>query len=121
MDWMRWLSVVLVVALLLTGSPGLVARAQQSQELEYSEAGILLEESAGPAYGVGAGVATAVAWPLRAVTCVSGAVLGFTVLAVTFGSQARTAMAIAEEGCGGTWIFTEDQMRGGTWEDVTSR
>ena len=107
----RWLSIILVVVLLLTGLSGPVAWAQQSPQLEYYSPPVQIEESGGPAYGVGAGVATFVTIPMRAATCVLGGIVGFTILVMTFGSGYRAAMAAAEEGCQSPWIITDDEMR----------
>jgi hypothetical protein len=64
-------------------------------------------------YEVGAGIATAVNLPLRGALCVVGGVLGFAALLATFGSGYRFATGIVEEGCGGPWVLTPDQMKGG--------
>jgi hypothetical protein len=65
------------------------------------------------AYNVGAGVANVFLIPGRAITCVLGTVVGIAVLALTLGSGYRAAAAAGEEGCGGKWIVTGEDL----WPD----
>jgi len=65
------------------------------------------------AYNVGAGVANAFLIPGRAITCVLGTAVGIAVLAVTLGSGYKAAAAVGEEGCGGKWVVTGEDL----WPD----
>lgn len=63
------------------------------------------------AYNVGAGVVNAFLVPGRAITCVLGGAVGIVVLLVTLGSGYKAATAAGEEGCGGKWIVTGEDLR----------
>ena len=65
------------------------------------------------AYNIGAGVANVFLIPGRAITCVLGTTVGIVVLAVTLGSGYKAAAAAGEEGCGGKWIVTGEDL----WPD----
>jgi len=49
--------------------------------------------------------------PGRAITCGLGAVVGVGVLALTLGTAYKAAGAVWNEGCGGKWTVTGDDMR----------
>ena len=49
--------------------------------------------------------------PGRAITCTLGAGLGVVVLALTFGTGYKTAAGAFDEGCGGKWIVTGDDLK----------
>lgn len=49
--------------------------------------------------------------PGKAVTCVAGTVVGFTILVVSLGSGYRPASAIFHEGCAGKWWLSGDDVR----------
>jgi hypothetical protein len=65
------------------------------------------------AYNVGAGIVNAFLVPGRAITCVAGGVVGIAVLLLTLGTGYRAAAAAGEEGCGGKWIVTGEDL----WPD----
>jgi hypothetical protein len=65
------------------------------------------------AYNIGAGVANVFLVPGRAITCALGTAVGIVVLAVTLGSGYKAAAAAGEEGCGGKWIVTGEDL----WPD----
>jgi hypothetical protein len=62
------------------------------------------------AYNVGAGIVNVFLIPGRAITCVLGGAVGIAVLALTLGSGYRAATAAGEEGCGGKWIVTGEDL-----------
>ncbi len=62
------------------------------------------------AYNVGAGIVNAFLVPGRAITCVVGGAVGIAVLFLTLGSGYRAAAAVGEEGCGGKWIVTGEDL-----------
>jgi hypothetical protein len=63
------------------------------------------------AYDAGAVAITAIGMPLKAITCGLGAVVGFTLLVVTFGSAHRATANVVAEGCAQKWIVTGDDIR----------
>jgi hypothetical protein len=65
------------------------------------------------AYNVGAGIANVFLVPGRVITCALGSAVGIVVLAITLGSGYRAAAAVGEEGCGGKWIVTGEDL----WPD----
>ena len=65
------------------------------------------------AYAIGAGVVNVFLIPGRAITCVLGGAVGIAVLVVTLGSGYKAAAAAGEEGCGGKWIVTGEDL----WPD----
>ena len=62
-------------------------------------------------YEAGAVVTNVFLIPGRAITCALGATLGVAVLAVTFGTGYKTAAGAFDEGCGGKWVVTGDDLR----------
>jgi hypothetical protein len=70
-------------------------------------------EPHGAAYNVGAGVVNAFLVPGRTITCVLGTAVGIAVLALTLGSGYKAAAAVGEEGCGGKWVVTGEDL----WPD----
>lgn len=63
------------------------------------------------AYHAGAAVANVFYVPGKGFLCGIGAAAGIFILAITFGSQPKTAAAFAREGCGGRWFLTGDDLR----------
>ena len=49
--------------------------------------------------------------PGRVITCTLGAGVGIVVLAITLGTGYKTAAGAFDEGCGGKWIVTGDDLR----------
>jgi hypothetical protein len=62
-------------------------------------------------YEAGAVVTNVFLIPGRAITCALGAGLGVAVLALTFGTGYKTAAGAFDEGCGGKWVVTGDDLR----------
>ena len=62
-------------------------------------------------YEVGAVVTNVFLIPGRAITCALGATLGVAVLALTFGTGYKTAAGAFDEGCGGKWVVTGDDLK----------
>jgi hypothetical protein len=62
-------------------------------------------------YEAGAVVTNVFLIPGRAITCTLGAGLGVVVLALTFGTGYKTAAGAFDEGCGGKWIVTGDDLK----------
>ena len=62
-------------------------------------------------YEAGAVITNIFLIPGRAITCALGAGLGVAVLAITFGTGYKTAAGAFDEGCGGKWVVTGDDLR----------
>lgn len=62
-------------------------------------------------YEAGAVVTNVFLIPGRAITCALGATLGVAVLALTFGTGYKTAAGAFDEGCGGKWVVTGDDLK----------
>jgi hypothetical protein len=62
-------------------------------------------------YGAGAVLTNIFLIPGRAITCTLGAGLGVAVLGVTLGTGYKAAAAAFDEGCGGKWIVSGDDLR----------
>jgi len=62
-------------------------------------------------YEAGAVVTNLFLIPGRTITCALGAGLGVAVLALTFGTGYKTAAGAFDEGCGGKWVVTGDDLR----------
>jgi hypothetical protein len=62
-------------------------------------------------YEAGAVVTNVFLIPGRAITCALGAGLGVVVLAITFGTGYKTAAGAFDEGCGGKWVVTGDDLK----------
>lgn len=100
----RLVASILLLAVLVTGPLSPVAVAQPAPAAP--------ARAEGPdAYDVGAGLATAVKAPLKGVLCVLGATGGLLLFVITFGTAARPAASLAEEGCGGSWVVHGEDLR----------
>ena len=104
----KLVSVVLMVALALTGPLAPVAWAQEKMDAQMSPG----KEKGNDAWEFGAGVATAVNIPMKGALCVFGAGLGVALLVISFGSGYRWAGRTWEEGCSGPWIITAADLKG---------
>ena len=65
------------------------------------------------AYNAGAGIVNLFLVPGRVVTCAVGSAVGIVVLALTFGTGYKAAAGVGQEGCGGKWIVTGEDL----WPD----
>ncbi|HXU89091.1 MAG TPA: hypothetical protein VFQ62_09585 [Methylomirabilota bacterium] len=62
-------------------------------------------------YNAGAAVTNIFLIPGRAITCTLGAGVGVVLLALTFGTGYKAAGAALDEGCGGKWVVSGDDLR----------
>jgi hypothetical protein len=62
-------------------------------------------------YGTGAVVTNIFLIPGRVITCALGGGLGVAVLAITFGTGYKAAASVWDEGCGGKWVVSGDDLR----------
>jgi hypothetical protein len=123
MTWTRVVSALLVVALLGGPLASLAAAQQpapQQPPAQQAPAPDLFQESLkaeranrgqSSVYDAEAIATNVFLVPGRAITCGLGAVLGVGILALTIGTQYKAASAVWNEGCGGKWIVTGDDMR----------
>jgi hypothetical protein len=70
-----------------------------------------LSRSGPNAYDVGAGMANLAYVPGKAILCALGASVGVVLLVLTAGSGYKAATAAGEEGCGGKWILTGNDLQ----------
>ncbi len=131
----RILTAVLVVSLVMTGPLAPAALAQQPTQppqpaqptpppappvqLQPAQPDLFQEtlkaeraaERGQAAYDAGAVVVNTFLVPGRTITCVLGGAVGIVILAATFGSGYKAAAGVANEGCGGKWVVTGDDLR----------
>jgi hypothetical protein len=62
-------------------------------------------------YNAGAVATNVFLVPGRAITCILGGAVGIAVLAATLGTAYRAASGALQEGCGGKWTVTGDDLR----------
>jgi hypothetical protein len=119
----RILAVVVSLLMLVTGPLAPLASAQQPPPTTEPTAPpppppppmdpVKPDSRAGEAaaYHIGAGVANVFYVPGKGFLCGVGVAAGIFILAITFGSQPKTAAFFGREGCGGRWILTGDDLR----------
>ena len=116
----RILAVVVSLAMLLSGPLAPLATAQQPAPTEPAPTqpapsqpmpDASSRESGSVAYNIGAAAANVVHVPGKAALCFLGTAAGVFVLLVSVGSAPKTAAGFANEGCGGKWILTGDDLR----------
>jgi hypothetical protein len=118
----RLVGLVMVVAVALAGPLAPYAAAQQPPgqamqptltpappDLYQQQLKQQAEETS--AYNTGAAIANVVYVPGKAILCGLGAITGFGILLVTFGSGYKAAAFIGREGCGGRWILHGEDIR----------
>jgi hypothetical protein len=124
---LRVVAVVLVALLLVGGPLAPLARAQQpamaapaqpegfqgtlktpdtADASSREDVAVLYPE----AYKVAAAVGSTVTIPLRLATCALGSGLGFAFLVISLGTGYNIAMRTVEEGCGGKWVLTSNDL-----------
>ncbi len=108
----------LVLVLTIAGSGALApvpaAAQSQSEQPDMYQDAVKASPSASEhegAYEAGAVVASIGYAPGKAILCGIGVASGFMLMLLTFGSGYGAAKAVAEEGCGGAWIVTADDLR----------
>jgi hypothetical protein len=120
----RILTVVVALAMLVTGPLAPLAAAQQpapsspppapTQSAMEQPQDMPEEESHAAettAYNVGAGIANVFYIPGKAILCGIGGAVGISILIISIGSAPKPAAYFAREGCGGPWILTGDDLR----------
>jgi hypothetical protein len=110
----RSISLAVMLSLVLGGPLAPFAAAQQPAPPGAMQDAAKTNEHNGassPAYDVGAGLANVAYVPGKVVLCGLGIVAGTIGLLLTFGTAYRAAAAVGEEGCGGRWVLTGDDLR----------
>jgi hypothetical protein len=106
----RWLCVVLIAVLGISGPLARLAAAQTSMQSMQPES----VERSGPSPGVGAkvgaGVLNVVYVPGKAIVCGAGTIVAGGLMLLTFGSAYREAVSFFNDGCGGSWVLTPEQV-----------
>jgi hypothetical protein len=59
---------------------------------------------------IGAGVLNVVYVPGKAIICTAGTLVAGGFMLLTFGSAYREAVSFFNEGCGGSWVITPEQV-----------
>ena len=59
---------------------------------------------------IGAGVLNVVYVPGKAIVCTAGTLVAGAFMLATFGSAYREAVSFFNEGCGGSWLLTPEQV-----------
>lgn len=103
----RWRCVVLVAALGLSGPLAPMATAQTSMQPETVEAP---PPPPGTGAKVGAGVLNVVYVPGKAIVCGAGTIVAGGLMLLTFGTAYREAVSFFNDGCGGSWVITPEQV-----------
>ncbi len=62
-------------------------------------------------YRAGAAVASAFSVPGKVILCTVGSLAGLGLMLATFGTGYKPAKYFLEEGCGGSWVVTPDDLR----------
>jgi len=105
----RWLCVLMIAGLGMTGSLAPMAAAQTSMQPEVVE-----QPAAPPGTGahIGAGVLNVVYVPGKAIVCGAGTIVAGGLMLLTFGSAYREAVSFFNDGCAGSWLLTAEQVAG---------
>ena len=122
----RSLTVVLIASLLAVGPLAPAAWAQQpmappppAESVQPGQPDLFQEtlkaqrasERNEIAYDAGAVVVNSFLIPGRAFTCIVGGAISIAVLAATLGSAYKAVAGMMNEGCGGKWMVTGDDLR----------
>ena len=110
----RSIALAVVLSLVVSGPLAPLAAAQQPAQPDLMQEAVKTTqrtESGSRAYDVGAGFANVVYIPGKVFLCGLGVVAGVVLLVLSVGSGYRPAAAAGEEGCGGKWVLTGDDLR----------
>lgn len=117
----RSIALAVVLSLLFSGPFATFAAAQQPvpppppllQDQMKTSDDRAPEPSA--AYDVGAGLVNVFYVPGKVITCAVGSAVGVALLALTFGTGYKAAVAVGKDGCGGKWAVTGEDLRASEW------
>ena len=104
MNSLKWLRILLALAVLLTGAVPL--RAASPHPSEGRNPG---EEA--HTYGAAAGVANLFHVPGKLVVCTVGGALGIAAAAITLGTRYDDAARFVKGACGGRWVIMAEDMK----------
>ena len=116
----RWVSAIAVVLMATGPLVPLTVGAQTStsataplaplQSMQPETVDIRYTAPAGPGARIGAGVLNVVYVPGKALICGTGTVVAGAFMLATFGTAYREAVSLFNEGCGGAWLLTGEQV-----------
>jgi hypothetical protein len=120
MSMCKWVSAI-VVALMASGplvpltvvaqtSTSATAPLAPLQSMQPETVDISYTVPAGPGARIGAGVLNVVYVPGKALICGTGTVVAGAFMLATFGTAYREAVSLFNEGCGGAWLLTGEQV-----------
>ncbi len=107
----RSIALAVAFSLAFSGPLATFATAQQPSQSETTqEPPKPSSEDHSAAYGIGAGFANVFYVPGKVILCGLGVIVGTGFLLLTFGTAYKAAAAIGEEGCGGKWVVTGEDL-----------
>lgn len=104
------LGAVVTVLALVGGCLAPVASAQTPMQSMQPETVEVTPVEVGKGARVGAAVLNVVYVPGKAITCTAGTIVAGGFMLATFGSAYREAVSFFNEGCGGPWLLTPEQV-----------
>jgi hypothetical protein len=109
---MRWLSIVLVLALALTGPFAPLPAFAQAAQLPFTYEDPVRSTEPTDGDAVGAGFLNVVYVPGKAILCVAGTTAATALMLLTFGTAYRPAVQVFQDGCHGQWVLTAENVSG---------
>lgn len=110
----RSIALAVVLSLVVSGPLAPLAAAQQPAQPDLMQEAVKTTQrtqDGSGLYDVGAGLANVAYIPGKVFVCGLGVVAGTVLLLISLGSGYRAAAAAGEEGCGGKWVLTGDDLR----------
>ncbi|MCI0545914.1 MAG: hypothetical protein L0027_01365 [Candidatus Rokubacteria bacterium] len=112
MSPMRCLSVVLALALALTGPLAPLPAFAQASQLPFTYEDPVRSTEPTSADAVGAGFLNILYVPGKAILCGLGTIAATGLMLLTFGSAYRPAVQVFQDGCHGQWVLTAENVSG---------
>ena len=104
-----WFCAVLIAALIAPGPLApIAANAQVAMQPEVPQE--TAPQPPGKGAQIGAGFLNVVYVPGKAIVCGAGTIIAGGFMLLTFGSAYREAVSFFNEGCGGPWLLTAEQV-----------
>jgi hypothetical protein len=118
MSTSKWVSAVFAAVLAAGPLEPMVAVAQTSdtaplqpmQSMQPDTVDESATRSPGTGAKIGAGVLNVVYLPGKVITCGAGTLVAGAFMLATFGTAYREATSFFNEGCGGAWLLTPEQV-----------
>jgi hypothetical protein len=105
----KTIGAVVLAAFAVAGPLGPTAALAQVSMQPETQAEVVAERP-GRGARIGAGVLNVVYVPGKAIVCGAGTVVAAGFMLLTFGSAYREAVSFFNEGCGGAWVLTPEQV-----------